>query len=381
MLLQNKGALLPLAVGAGKRYSSIAVIGPNAGCLADPTAQSCDAISAQLGGYTSTGAAVFTVAAAVNASAAALGARVTFARGCNIDDSNTSLIAAAVAAAAAADVAIVVVGDSSDGYGRGSCAEGIDADSLDLPGGQLPLLAALSATATPLVVVLIHGRPATFGAGPQAVTGANNGLLARLPALLACWRPGEEGGSAIWDALTGAVNPSGRLAQSWVRHVGAIRGPANPWFQARGTPTADYVSEPATPLFHFGYGLSYTTFTVSGAALQAPPQPLPASAVFNVTARVSTAGPAASLVLQVYFSQDAPTKYVRTQSALLCFAKVALPANAVDEPVSVADCRVTDMEAYDPDAGAYVTFPGPYTLTLAQSSADPDASQLHIQVA
>lgn len=139
--LQNERATLPLRVTPALR---IAVIGPNAGCESDaPGLNSCDAIDAQLGGYTNSGARVVTVRAAIEAAAAAQGFSAVYARGCNIDDANLTMIPAAVAAAAASDVAVVVLGDSADGYGSGSCAEGIDADQLDLVGGQLALLDAL----------------------------------------------------------------------------------------------------------------------------------------------------------------------------------------------------------------------------------------------
>ena len=387
VLLVNKdNKALPLKVAS---LREVAVIGPNAGC---PDGKAtCDATAAQLGGYSNAGSKIVTVLEAVqtaaaraaanlnttrdaDTAAAALSINVQYARGANIDDYNTSMIAEAVVVAKAADVAIVVVGDSADGYAQGSCAEGIDADSLDLPGSQLALLDALTTqTTTPIIVVLINGRPATFGAGPFAFTGSNNALVDRFAALLVAGRPGEVGGQAIWDILTGAVNPSGRLAQNWVRHVGAIRSPANPWFQQRGGSTSAFVSEPSTPLFPFGFGLSYTQFVLKSATVNSPSSLKPGD-VFTVTALVTSSGPAGKVVVQVYASQNAPTKYVRYTRWLLCFSKADVPADSSSGVHVVVTCEADDLEGYDPDVGNYVLFPGTYTLSTALVSTDQGVS-------
>ena len=193
------------------------------------------------------------------------------------------------------------------------------------------------------------------------------------------WRPGEEGGAAIWDALTGAVNPSGRLAQGWVRHVGAIHGPASPWFQQRGFPGAAYVTEPATPWFPFGFGLSYSNFSLSNVALS-PPGPYSfAASAFNVTVTVRSSGPAGAVVVQIYFSQDPPTATVRYGRALLCFGKAVVPANSPGTSVSVA-CDAADTLWYDPGRGNYIVYAGNYTLYVGQSSADPAMATLPFSI-
>lgn len=196
VLLRNEpgGRGLPLRLTAASR---VAVIGPNA-----------DDAKSQCGGYTNFGAGVSTVLGAAPAYLG--GAAVVAARGCEATGNSTEGFAAALDAAAGADAVVVVVGDSgAKGWTQNTCGEDDDRTQLDLPGVQPELLAALAAnlsgTATPLVVVLIHGRPVSF---------VRHDLLPRLPAVLAAWRPGEEGGAGIWELLLGRQSPSGRLSQA-----------------------------------------------------------------------------------------------------------------------------------------------------------------------
>ena len=218
ILLKNDG-LLPLALPA-----RVALVGPNAGCAGG--APSCDASNSQCGGYTNFGVRVpvLTVLAAGGNASVNGGATVTFAQGCGHGGNDTAGFAAAVAAAEAADVVVFVGGDSGAlGWNKNTCGEDDDRAELELPGVQADLLDALLATGKPVAAVLIHGRPVTF---------VKHNLLSRLSAVLATWRPGCEGGNAIWDMLSGRVSPSGRLAQSWVRRVGQVKSQASPWFSA-----------------------------------------------------------------------------------------------------------------------------------------------------
>ena len=360
VLLQNKpfagGApLLPIA-GLGTSVVRVAAVGPN-----------CGSTSAWVGGYTNGGSKIVTL---VDALLAVPGLSVVFVEGADmLNATNTSGIAAAVAAARAAQITIACVGDTASGYSHGTCAEGIDTDTIDLPGSQLALLFALAEAAVPFVTLGIHCRPFTLGAGPTSPFGANNALLDRLPALVAGFRPGEEGGSALLELLTGVENFSGRLTANWVRHVGALRGPANPYFQARGAPSKAYVTEASTPLFPFGSGLSYNTATIASAVLNLPAgRNLAPGDVFNVSGTVDNVGPSGAAILQVYFSQDAPTKWVRYSRQLVAFARVPLAADAKATPFSVS-VSVDDTDAYDEEKGRYVVYAGNYTFSIGFDSA------------
>eukprot|EP01047_Picozoa_sp_COSAG01_P084325 COSAG01_NODE_18051_length_1103_cov_2.804781_1_plen_308_part_00 len=304
----------------------------------------------------------------------------TYSQGTSWTSANSTLLAQAVAAARVADVVVAVVGDSDAAYGHGTCAEGIDTDTLDLPGGQLDLLDALAATDVPVVVVLINGRPATFGAGPSAKTGPNNALLARLDAVLVAWRPGEAGGTAIWNVLQGKENPSGHLAQNWLRSVGAVRGPSSPWFQPRssGLPL-HYVSESTSPLFSFGFGISYSNFHF-GPLQRSAPGPFVAGDTVTLTVNVSSRGPSGQSVVQIYARQPRAAGIVRFEYTLFGFAKVHVPTDSPGTR-AVVQCEVEDLDWYDNNAANYVVPAGSYTLFAAQHSGElPSESRVNIEV-
>jgi beta-glucosidase len=188
---------------------------------------------------------------------ARLGERVRFARGCDVSSVSRDGFADAVADAADCDVAVMVMGDKAGLTDDCTTGESRDAASLNLPGVQEELVHAVLDTGTPVVLVLVAGRPL-----------ASVSLHERCAAVLMAWLPGEEGSAAIADALLGDVNPGGKLPISYPRSVGQI--PTYYGHKVSGGRShwkGDYVDSPAAPLYPFGYGLSYTTFALTDAAL------------------------------------------------------------------------------------------------------------------
>jgi beta-glucosidase len=299
-----------------------------------------------------------------------------------------------VAAAQAADVVVMALGDTLQ-----TCGEWADRDSLDLPGGQLALLAAVAATGKPLVVVLINGRAASFGPA--------NALLANVSALVEAWRPGQAGARAIVDVLTGAVNPSGKLASQWAQHVGQLASGAQPWLARRvgkwiangrsqpdptdGREYDPYVATayPSTPLFRFGAGLSYTTFEYRALALSPAPSiaSLPGGGVFSgrgragyvdainttiVTASVTvcnTGGRAGTEVVQVYSqdpsASDFDTPLVPYWKRLVGFGRLALAPGSCD--TLAVPLLADNLAQYDPSMVLRIV-PGSYKITAGGRS-------------
>ncbi len=258
VLLKNDNGVLPLS----KTLRRIAVIGPNA-----------DTPYNQLGDYTAPQAreAIVTVCDGIKA-AVGKQTEVVYAKGCAVRDTTTADIAAAVSAAESADAVVLVVGGSSardfrtkyiaTGAAVASkevldmdCGEGFDRSSLSLLGKQEELIAAVAAatkkTGKPLVVVYIQGR-----------TMLMNQAAEKADALLTAWYPGEQGGKAVASILFGDANPSGRLPVSIPRSEGQL-----PVYYSLGK-QREYMDGTSAPLYPFGYGLSYTSFSYSNMKIE-----------------------------------------------------------------------------------------------------------------
>lgn len=237
-------------------------------------------------------------------------AEVTIARGCDAEGEDRSGFAEAEDAVRAAEVALVVVGDRAGLFGRGTVGEGNDAETLELPGVQRELVERLLATGTPVVLVVVSGRP-------YAIDWALHGEGAAAAAVQAFF-PGEEGGSALADVVTGRVSPSGRLPVSLPRSAGVQ--PYSYLHPLLGGPN-DVTSSDSTPALPFGHGLSYTTFAHD--ALTAPAR-VEAGSSFTATVRVRNTGarPGADVV-QLY-GQDRYASVTRPVAQLVAFARVEL---------------------------------------------------------
>lgn len=312
VLLTNDG-VLPLATPPAR----VAVIGPNA-----------DRSEALLGCYSfvnhvlphhpqyPAGIEIPTVARALEAVLTQSGGgspELRLAPGCAVEGEDTSGFADAVAAAEGADVAVVVVGDQSGLFGRGTVGEGNDVESLDLPGVQRELVEAVVATGTPVVLVLITGRP-------YAIGWALDGPGARPAAVLQAFLPGEEGATAIARVITGAVNPSGRLPLSLPRSTGAQ--PYSYLHPVLGGPS-DVTTADSTPLRPFGFGMSYTSFRYDDLEVDAE---VAAGGTFTAAVTVTNTGDVAGTETVQLYGHDVRASVARPVVQLLGYARVTLGA-------------------------------------------------------
>ncbi|WP_424449804.1 beta-glucosidase [Microbacterium arborescens] len=346
VLLSNNG-VLPLA--SPRR---VAVIGPNG-----------DSSEALMGCYSFAnhvlahhpgvplGFEIPTLAASV--AAALPDADVTVVRGCDAEGDDRSGFAEAEDAARAAEVAIVAVGDRAGLFGRGTVGEGNDADSLELPGVQRELVERLVATGTPVVLVILSGRP-------YAIDWALSGDDAAAAALQAFF-PGEEGASAIAAILTGEVSPSGRLPVSLPRSSGAQ--PYSYLHPILGGPS-EITSADSTPALPFGHGLTYTSFQRSGLTA---PGAVTAGGSFTARVRVRNTGERAGTdVVQIY-ARDVHASVTRPVAQLLGFARVDLDAGA---EATVAFDVPTGRLAFTGRDGVRIVEPGTVELWVGPSCAE-----------
>jgi hypothetical protein len=280
------------------------------------------------------------------------GVEITYEQGCAVQGEDRSGFAAAVAAARDADLSVAYVGDLAGLFGRGTSGEGCDAEDLRLPGQQADLLAELLATGTPLVVVVVSGRPYALGE------------LAGRAALVQAFMPGEEGGPAVAGVLSGRVQPGGKLPVQIPRRPG---GQPSTYLQPPlGSPESAGISPlDPTPLFPFGYGGSYTTFEVDDLRLDAAE--IGTDGEFGATVRVrNTGGRAGDEVVQLYL-RGVLARVVRPVRQLAGFARVRLePGEATDVRFRVHADRTafTDLDL------ARVVGPGELEVQVGTSAAD-----------
>jgi len=297
VLLKNDRETLPL----GKNLGSIAVIGP----LADDR-------RAPLGWWSGDGKEENTVTplAGIKTKVSAQ-TKVGYAKGCEVKGDSTAGFEEAVNLAKSSDVAVVFVGELAEMVG-----EAASHASLDLPGRQLELVQAIHATGKPTIVVLVNGRPLSIG-----------WIVDNTPAILESWMGGTESGDAIADILFGDVNPGAKLPVTFPRTVGQVpiyynhmntgRPP-----EAENRYTSKYYDVPWTPLFPFGYGLSYTTFKISNLQLSAPR--ISVNGKLTVSAEVENTGRrAGDEVVQLYI-RDTVASMTRPVKELKGFQRVTL---------------------------------------------------------
>lgn len=281
---------------------------------------------------------------------------VNFAKGTSITGDDTSGFDEAVELANNAEVAIVALGEE-----RLMSGEAASRATLDLPGNQLQLLKAIHATGTPVVLVLMNGRP-------LAINWADK----HIPAILETWFLGTEAGPAIADVLFGHYNPSGHLTVTFPRTVGQV--PIYYAHKNTGRPfdpdekyTSKYIDIKNGPLYHFGYGLSYTTFNYSDLSLSSKKIDKTDSVQVSVTVK-NTGDRAGQEVVQLYF-QDLFASVVRPVKELHGFDKIYL------EPGESKRVTFTltpeDFAFYNVDMEKVVE-PGKFIIMAGSSSRDKD---------
>jgi len=349
VLLHNPIGVLPLAGGL-----RVAVVGPRAdtpqamlGCYSFPMHVGIQHPEVPLG------VEIDTIASALAADPA--GYRIAYAPGGGVRDATDDEITQAAAAAAAAQVCVAVLGDQAGLFGRGTSGEGCDATDLRLPGRQEELLEALIATGTPVVALLLVGRPYELSR-----------QIDRLAGLVCGFFPGQQGAVAVADVLAGRVDPSGRLPVSF-----PAAGASQPstYLAPRLGHRSDVSTVDPTPLFPFGFGLSYRPATWVAVRPESADWPTDGAWTVHVTLRGNDAGPT-SEVVQVYLSD--PVAEVARPSRYLVAAPRADLAPGEEKTVSIT------LHA---DAASYTGIdlrrrvdPGAVTIHVGTSARDDHAS-------
>jgi beta-glucosidase len=363
VLLKNNGALpLALPETMSDKKPTIAVIGPNADV-------------ARLGGYYGEPRASVTPLQGIRALVGKK-ANIVHALGVEIvkgdsdwwDDAvelgdpeeNRRRIAEAVEVAKSADTIVLFIGDTEKTSREGWAANHLgDRTSLDLVGEQNALFTALKALGKPVVAVLVNGRPPSYPT-----------IAAEADAILETWYAGEQQGMAIADALFGKVNPGGKLPVTVARNAGQLPM----FYNHKPSARRGYLFDEVTPLFPFGWGLSYTTFSLGAPQLSAGT--ITAGQSVTVTVPVTNTGErAGDEVVQVYL-RDEISSVTRPVKELVGFQRVTLqPGETRDVAITIEPRAFAMWNA----AMKQVIEPGTFTIMTGANSAELQTVKLEVQ--
>lgn len=346
VLLKNENNLLPL----NKNIKKIAVIGPNA-----------DNEKNQLGDYTSLAVLqnIVTVLDGIKATVSEK-TKIEYVKGCDVIGTSYNEISRAKSIAKSADVAIVVLGENEwqAPNKTGTDGEGYDVASLDLTGLQEDLLKAVYSTGTPTILVLINGRTLSVRWAAE-----------KIPAIVEAWLPGESGGQAVSEIIFGDYNPSGKLPVTVARHSGQLpvyynympekeEWIKNGWGKA-------YADMPATPLWEFGFGLSYTKFEYSN--LQVSPLETGDYGEVSVSVDIKNTGSRSGKEVVQLYIRDLIASVTVPVKELKGFRKVML------EP---GELKTVQFKIKHDDLSLYnksmerVVEPGTFAVMIGSSSED-----------
>jgi beta-glucosidase len=263
-----------------------------------------------------------------------------------IDFDEGADISSAVAKARSADVAILALGEY-----QGISGESFDRETLDLPGNQEALLEAVAAIGKPVVLVLENGRPLTVRWAAEHV-----------PAILEAWYPGEFGGQAVAETLFGDNNPGGKLTITFPRTIGQI--PV--FYNSDPSKTSKYVDGSSKPLFPFGYGLSYTTFTFDNLAATSPDPGRSDDIIVTVNV-TNTGDKPGDEVAQLYLHHDTSSVEV-PDKALKGFQRLHL--NPGEHQTVTFHLKQSELAVWN-IKGQWAVEPGSYRVNVGDSSDAP----------
>ena len=342
VLLKNQNNILPLS----KSTKTIALIGPLAGdenknnlLGAWAWSKNMESIVSVLEGMKST----------VSSST-----KILFDKGCGLDEDSTVRIEHSVKIAMQSDVIIAVLGESQHVSG-----EAASKSNLDLPAAQKELLKALKQTGKPIVLVLMSGRPLTIQWESE-----------NIPAIIEAWHLGIEAGSAIADVLFGDVNPSGKLTVSFPRNVGQI--PIYYNYKNTGRPlnpkdkyTSKYIDVANSPLYPFGFGLSYTTFLYSN--LKVSSSTIKKDEPIKISVDVENFGKQVGKEIVQLYLRDDVASVTRPVKELKGFKKILL--NPGEKKLVEFNIPFDQLSFYNLEMKKVVE-PGTFTVFVGRNSVD-----------